>query len=48
MGKVVRSWYIKDVKTYHIGVKFVKTGRRQENLLVCFVLSRLYGQNRLR
>jgi c-di-GMP-binding flagellar brake protein YcgR len=48
MGKVVRSSLINSVNLYHVGVEFIKISRRQQDLVVRFILSKLYGQNRLR
>jgi c-di-GMP-binding flagellar brake protein YcgR len=48
MGRVVRSSFIERVKRYHVGVRFMKISRTQQDLIVYFILTKLAEQNHLR
>lgn len=46
-GKVVRSWSDPETKNYQCGVQFLGISRRQQDLIVRFVLFKLSEQRRL-
>lgn len=47
IGRVVRTWPDRNVKKYQTGIQFKEISRRQQDLIVRYVLARLSEQRRL-
>jgi c-di-GMP-binding flagellar brake protein YcgR len=48
MSKVVRSWQVKSVNRYHIGLKFVEISPEQQDLIDRFIMERFSQQGHLK
>jgi len=47
VGRVVRTWSHEQVRLQHVAVEFVKIYRRQQDLIVRYILSKMSEQRRL-